>query len=152
MSGSTLSSPRDVSDSIVVEQEVAAPPDRVFDAWLSAEALATWWWPHIPDTTYAMDTRPGGSYRIQSGAAGIGVGGEVLAMDRPRELRLTWRWMNDGVAQVEEPVIVTFEPDGVGTRVVVTHTLDDLAGEGDGFRQGWKSVLGRLAATLAGAP
>lgn len=138
-----------MSDPIVVEQRVDAPPDRVFDAWLSAQALATWWWPHIPDTTYAMDARPGGSYAIRSEAAGIGVEGEVVSIDRSRQLRLTWRWLTDGVAQVEEPVIVAFEPEGVGTRVVVTHTLDDLAGDGDGIRQGWESVLARLSAYAA---
>ena len=140
-----------MGNPIVVEQEVDVSPGRVYNGWLSAEALATWWWPHIPDTTYAMDARPGASYKIRSDAAGIGVEGEVVLIDLPRELRLTWRWLDEGVAQVEEPVIVTFEPDGGGTRVVVTHTLHDLAGEGDGIRQGWESVLGRLAATLAGA-
>ena len=132
-------------DTIRVEQHVAAPPEAVFDAWLTADALARWWWPHIPDTTYAIDARPGGAYAIRSAAAGIGVEGEVVAIDRPQELQLTWRWLNDGIAQVEEPVVVAFAAEDDGTLVVVTHELDDLAGEGDGIRQGWESVLGRLA-------
>lgn len=138
-----------MGDPILVEQRVEATPDRVFDAWLTADALAAWWWPHIGDTTYAIDARPDGSYAIRSEAAGIGVEGEVVAIDRPRELRLTWRWLNDGVAQVQEPVTITFVPEDGGTRVVVDHVLDDLAGEGDGIREGWESVLGRLATYAA---
>ena len=138
-----------MGDPILVEQRVEATPDRVFDAWLTADALAAWWWPHIGDTTYAIDARPDGSYAIRSEAAGIGVEGEVVAIDRPRELRLTWRWLNDGVAQVQEPVTITFVPEEGGTRVVVDHVLDDLAGEGDGIREGWESVLGRLATYAA---
>ena len=67
-----------MADPIVVEQRVGASAHRVFEAWLTPEALATWWWPHIPDTTYAMEARPGGSYAIRSEAAGIGVEGERL--------------------------------------------------------------------------
>jgi uncharacterized protein YndB with AHSA1/START domain len=152
VSASTPSSRRDVRGSIVVEQEVDATAEHAMNAWLTPEALAAWWWPHITDTTYDMDARPGGSYAIRSEAAGIGVEGEVVSIDRPRDLRLTWRWLNEGVAQVEEPVIVTFDPHGGGTRVVVTHTLHDLAAEGDGIREGWESVLGRLAAHLARRP
>jgi uncharacterized protein YndB with AHSA1/START domain len=128
---------------------VPAAPERAFDAWLTADELAAWWWPHIRDTTYTIDARPGGSYAIRSAAAGIGVEGEVVSIDRPRALRLTWRWLDDGVAQVEEPVTVAFEADGDGTRVVVAHALDELAAEGDGIRQGWESVLERLAEHVA---
>jgi uncharacterized protein YndB with AHSA1/START domain len=140
-----------VGDPVVVEQGVAATVDRVMDAWLDPEALATWWWPHIPDTTYAFDARPGGAYAIRSDAAGIGVEGEVVAIDRPRQLRLTWRWLTDGVAEAEEPVTIRFEPADGGTRVVVEHVLDDLAGDGDGIREGWESVLARLSAYAAGS-
>lgn len=139
-----------MGDPIRVEQRVDATPERVFDAWLTADALAAWWWPHLADTTYAIDARPGASYAIRSEAAGIGVEGEVVAVERPHELQLTWRWLNDGVAQVEEPVTIAFVPEDGGTRVVVEHTLDDLAGEGDGIREGWESVLGRLATHATG--
>jgi hypothetical protein len=39
----------------------------------------------------------------------------------------------------------------VGDPIVVEHVLDDLAGDGDGIREGWESVLARLSAYAAGS-
>jgi len=139
-----------VREDIVVEVRVAASPERAFAAFTSADELARWWWPHIPDTTYAFDARPGGSYAIRSAAAGIGVKGEVVRLDPPRTLELTWRWLEDGKPEPQEPVTITFEPDGDGARVIVDHRLDDSSDSGDGIREGWESVLGRLRELLAG--
>jgi uncharacterized protein YndB with AHSA1/START domain len=139
-----------VREDIVVEVHVAASPERAFAAFTSADELARWWWPHIPDTTYAFDARPGGSYAIRSAAAGIGVEGEVVRLDPPRALELTWRWLDDGKPEPQEPVTITFEPDGDGARVIVDHRLDDSSDSGDGIREGWESVLGRLRELLAG--
>jgi uncharacterized protein YndB with AHSA1/START domain len=139
-----------VAEDIVVEVRVAASPERAFAAFTSADELARWWWPHIPDTTYAFEARPGGSYAIRSATAGIGVEGEVVRLDPPRSLELTWRWLDDGKPEPQEPVTITFEPDGDGARVIVGHRLDDSSDSGDGIREGWVSVLGRLRELLAG--
>ena len=139
-----------VGEHIVVEVRVAASPERAFAAFTSADELARWWWPHIPDTTYAFDARPGGSYAIRSATAGIGVEGEVVGLNPPRSLELTWRWLDDGKPEPQEPVTITFELDGDGVRVIVGHRLDDSSDSGDGIRDGWVSVLGRLRELLAG--
>ena len=95
---------------LVIEQEVAAEPSAVYGAWTSAEELAHWWWPQIPDTTYHVDARADGSYEIRSEAAGIGVRGEFLELDAPRLIRLTWNWLDGGVSEAEEQVRVTLAP------------------------------------------
>lgn len=131
--------------SLIVEQFVPAAPDEVYPRWLAAEALAGWWWPHIPDTTYDVAAHEGGSYAVRSEAAGIGVSGNYLKLDPPREIVMTWIWENDGVAQVEEPVTVRFSATEDGTMVRVTHEVDVIAGDPESLRQGWEAVLGRLA-------
>ena len=131
---------------LVVEQEIAAEPERVYAAWVSADGLSRWWWPHIPDTTYDVDARIGGRYEIRSEAAGIGVRGEFLELDSPKLIRLTWTWMDEGVGKDEEHVQVDFTATRDGTVVTVTHELADGAGDGDDLRQGWHDVLARLAA------
>ena len=139
-----------MSRPLVLEQSVDADPARVWAAWTSAEQLATWWWPHIPDTTYRVDARPGGSYEIRSEAAGIGVRGEFLELDPPRSMRMTWIWLNDDTPAPEERASVELSPADGGTRVTVTHELNDDVGDDDGIRQGWTDVVGRLAQTLRG--
>jgi len=133
--------------TLVLDQAVAAEPAQVYAPWVSADGLARWWWPHIPDTTYDVDARLGGRYEIRSEAAGIGVRGEFLELDEPNRIRISWNWMDDGISEVEEQVRVDFTSTSDGTLVTVTHQLADSAGDGDDLRQGWHDVLARLAAT-----
>lgn len=137
-----------MASSFVVEQQVDADPDRVFAAFTSADELARWWWPHIPDTTYAIDGRAGGTYEIRSAAAGIGVRGELLDLEPPRLIRMTWTWMDEGVSGDTDEVRIGFTPDGDGTLITVTHELSPTSGDGDDLGQGWRDVLARLAKVL----
>ena len=135
--------------TLEVEHQIPGPPEQVYAAWTSATEMARWWWPHIADTRYQIDPRPGGSYRMESEAAGIGVEGEFVSLDPPREIVMTWRWLNDGVGDVEETVRIELRPNDEGTAVTIIHELDEVAGEGDDLRQGWKDVLARLAGLFA---
>ncbi len=58
---------------------------------------------------------------------------------------MTWNWENDGVSEVRETVSVLFDANETGTLVRVVHQVDDIAGDPESQRQGWESVLGRLA-------
>jgi uncharacterized protein YndB with AHSA1/START domain len=135
--------------SLVVEQFVPANPREVYAAWTSAVALATWWWPQIPDTTYDVDARVGGAYRIWSQEQGIGVRGEFLRLDEPHEIGMTWEWLTEGEESVLEQVWVRFTPADGGTTVSVTHRLHETVESDESQRQGWEYVLGRLAETRA---
>jgi uncharacterized protein YndB with AHSA1/START domain len=131
--------------TITITRTVAASPDRVFDAWTDVEQLAVWWWPQLGGTTYDVDARPGGHYRISSPAIGATVSGVFTEMDRPRRLVFTWNWEDDGdpEAVVEDAVVVTFEPTAEGTVVTVAHTSTAHVPEG-GAEQGWNDVMDRL--------
>lgn len=87
----------------------------------------------------------GGSNDIRSERVGIGARGRFLELDEPSVIRMTWCWMNNGVSAVEEEVRVELTPHEGGTRVTLTHDLDELAGDGADQRQGWQQVLARLA-------
>jgi uncharacterized protein YndB with AHSA1/START domain len=133
--------------TITISRTVPALPERAYAAWIEPEQLATWWWPHLPDTTYEVDARPGGSYRIDSPTAGIRVEGTFTEVEPARRLVYTWLWSSGGDGDVPEDVVeVTFEPDGAGTTIVtVRHTsVEDIA-QG-GAEQGWNDVMNRLAA------
>ncbi len=128
-----------------VTQVVPAPPAQVFNAWTDAERLATWWWPHLPDTTYDVDAVIGGRYRFRSDAAGIGVHGAFIALEPPRRLEMSWVWEDGTEDGPDERVVVDVEPTDVGSRVTVTHAMVDPA-SAEGFRQGWTDCLDRLRA------
>lgn len=132
--------------TITISRTVAAPPERAYAAWIEPEQLATWWWPHLPDTTYEVDARPGGSYRIDSPTAGIRVEGTFTEVEPARRLVYTWLWSSGRDGDVPEDVVeVTFEPNGTGTVVTVRHTSVEDITQG-GAEQGWNDVMNRLAA------
>jgi len=131
--------------TITVSRLVSAAPEQVFAAWTEADRLATWWWPHLAGTTYDVDARPGGGFRIESPVIGAVVTGTYLEVDPPRRLAFTWVWQDSGEPPSgEDTVVVTFEPDGDGTSVAVAHTSAEHAPEG-GAEQGWNDVMDRLA-------
>ncbi len=137
-----------MTDPLVVEQHVAAAPEALWSAWTSAEGLARWWWPHLPDATYEVDGKPGGGYRIESTAAGIGVQGEFLEVEEPHGLVITWQWLEAGVPGPVDRVAVELIRDGDGTLVRVTHLMSEDQTH-DGYRAGWTDVLNRLASRPA---
>jgi uncharacterized protein YndB with AHSA1/START domain len=130
--------------TITLTRTVAAAPDRVFAAWTDVDRLARWWWPQLAGTTYDVDARVGGRFRIQSPAIGATVSGVYTEVDPPRRLVFSWSWQDDGEpASGEDTVVVTFEPEGEGTAVTVAHTSAEHVPEG-GAEQGWNDVLDRL--------
>jgi uncharacterized protein YndB with AHSA1/START domain len=131
--------------TVTVSRSVSAPADRVFDAWTDEARLAAWWWPHLAGTTYDVDARPGGRYRIAGPVIGATVSGEYSAVDRPHRLAFTWRWQDDDEPQSEagDTVLVSFEPHDDETMVTVAHTSSAHAPDG-GTEQGWNGVLDRL--------
>lgn len=137
-----------MSTDLVITRTTALPPGQVWDAWTDPAVLSTWWWPHLPDTTYDVQAQLGSRYRIESAEAGIGVRGTFTRLEPPERLYLTWEWLGKGQGPIE---IVTVEiaGRGDGSEVTVTHSVDDLAGDPEGLREGWESVLDRLAALPA---
>lgn len=141
--------------TITITRQVPVGPDRAFEAWVDPAELAQWWWPQWPDTTYEIEARTGGHYRIHSAAVGMGVTGELTAYDPPHGFVMTWSWISDGTpAEVDgDPVVdtvqVTFRPNSSGTEVTVRHTSTEHIA-GGGAEQGWNDVLDRLPTHLQG--
>lgn len=133
-----------MSNNLVVTQHVPAPPQQVYDAWLTPEGLSRWWWVNIGDTTYAVDGREGGDYLVQSAAAGIAVRGTFRTLREPDLIELTWIWLDGETAGPEEQVRVDLTEQDGGTLVTVTHVVADAEGM-ESYRQGWVHVLGDLA-------
>ena len=133
------------AQSVLVTRRVQAPVPVVWAAFTETERLARWWWPQLPDTTYALDPRVGGAYRFRSDAAGIGVRGRVVRLEAPHLLELTWTWEDGDDLGPEERVVVTLvqaEGDAGATQVRVEHWADPASAAG--YVQGWSDCLVRL--------
>ncbi len=134
---------------IIVEIDIEAPPERVFDAWTDPAQLAEWWG---DDATYrtrdwSCDVRPGGRWHCHGTAGGKmegpwEVGGEYTVVERPSRLGFTWVASWDGGRTTN--VLVELAPAGSGTRLRLTHTGFATVEGREGHHEGWKKVLSWL--------
>jgi uncharacterized protein YndB with AHSA1/START domain len=122
--------------------------DRAWEAWTDPAQLAEWWWPQRPDTEYRLDVRPGGTFRIESPAAGMGVHGTYLEVVPEELLRFDWVWLRDDEDTGGRDVVtVTFAGHAEGTLVTVAHETTDA--DPAGYERGWRECLARLEALPA---
>ena len=132
--------------------ELAAAPDAVFRALTDPDELARWWGsPELYQThDWKLDLRPGGKWSCQARSVeGTGeVRGEVLAVDPPRLLEVTWEpsW------EEYKRSIIRYTLDKVpgGTRLSLFHRQLPSEASTDGHADGWTRVLGWLVQRLAG--
>ena len=121
---------------------VPAPPERVWSLIAEDEGRAGWW-PYL-----SLDATPGGRMEERwTDAAGdeVRTGGEVLEVDPPRLLRLSWK--DDGWPAATE-VELRLEPGADGTLVTVCHSgwssLPDAGTLVADHRAGWRAHLDDL--------
>lgn len=139
-------------DTLRLERVVPASPSRVWEAWTTESGLASWWWSHWPDTTYAVDLRVGGSYLIDAAPQGVGVTGEFRRLDEPHRLEMTWVWLDHGERGDLEHVAVTFTPeDGAArTRITIVHSGPWTSSEpAENYAMGWNFTLDQLEVALS---
>lgn len=153
MTTRTQSVPRAVADleagTILATVEIAAPPERVFQALTTGDELVRWWGSDdlYRTTRWVVDLRPGGAWRAEGkGRDGkpFTVGGSILEVDRPRKLVQSWKADWDGGNETT----ITFRFDAIdgGTRLTLRH--EGFAGRPqscEGHSNGWQRVLRWLA-------
>jgi uncharacterized protein YndB with AHSA1/START domain len=141
------------NDSVVTEIEIAAPPERVFQALITREQALQWGTNDAYQMTqWQMDVRPGGKWRFVSkerkaGGAGQGLDhhGEIIEIDPPR--LLTYSWYASWHEKPDVRTVVRWEltPTKSGTRLKVVHSgLLPVPGACQGYSQGWPGLLEAL--------
>jgi uncharacterized protein YndB with AHSA1/START domain len=125
------------NDAVVTEIEIAAPPDRVFQAIVDREQAMQWGGgENFQIILWEMDVRPGGEWRFvskeRSGKNPPGLDqfehhGEYL----DPEHRTVVRW--------------DLTPTKNGTHLKVTHSgLAPLSGAAQGYSQGWPGLVQQI--------
>ena len=136
-----------------ITRAIAAPPQTVYRVW--TERLGEWWAPR-PYTTpeVEIDLRPGGRGRmVMEAPDGTRMPNEGVFLEVVPNRTIVFSnaftagWIPQDPFMV---VLVTFEPEGAGTRYTarVRHWSEEARArhEAMGFEQGWSTVAGQLAA------
>jgi uncharacterized protein YndB with AHSA1/START domain len=137
---------------VTVERYIAAPPERVFEAWLDPESAGRWLFA-TPDGVMErveIDARVGGRFQIDERRGGELAEhfGEYLEIDRPRRLVFTFAAVRgSGTTRVA----VTLVPEGDGSRLNLVHEMDaGWADYEERTREGWTTIVEGLARSVGG--
>ncbi len=129
---------------------IAAPPARVFDAWLDAEMLARFMTPmrDMPAPKVSNDPRQGGRFDIvmMAGDKEIPHWGTYEQISPHSRIVFTW---NSPFSVEGSTVTLDFAPDGDGTLVKLTHVKFPSEESRDNHDKGWAHILTCLDQTLA---
>ena len=140
--------------AVVSEIEIAAPPERVFEALIDRKQVMQWWTSEECGIEgFEMERTVGGRWRYDSKEGTINVNGvtkfhcegEVLEYDPPRQLAYTWitNWHQDKALAT----VVRWELTKVagGTRVKVTHSglAKEQVARRD-YSKGWGGLVDQL--------
>jgi uncharacterized protein YndB with AHSA1/START domain len=138
-------------DAIALELQIAAPPDRVFQAITDPSQMLRWWGQQgvYHCTKWCTDVRRGGQWRCEgvsdTDGTAFHVSGEYLAVDPPRLLSHTW------IASWSGPMktVVRWELEPVvgGTLIRLNHSgFAGAPAAAKGHYEGWVKVLGWMQA------
>lgn len=115
-----------------VQHRFAAPPERIFDAWLDPAMVRVWLAAALRESglageigTVEIDPRPGGRFVFSDWRGGVEARhwGTYLELERPRRIAFTWIVDPSGEADPSR-VTITIEPDGSGCIVTLVHEMD----------------------------
>lgn len=131
-----------------LRKTLAAPPERVFAAFVDAESLAKWWGPAgFTSPSVQLDAREGGRYRITmqppEGDA-FHLRGEFREIEAPRRLVYTFVWEEPDPDDQETLVTLTFERSGDDTRLVLDQGPFKTDARHELHLAGWSETLERL--------
>lgn len=138
--------------SLEISRWLDAPPESVFDAWLSKN-WGEWLAPvgaHCE--VIALEPHIGGSYHVRLSrpdGSSVNVIGTYLEITRPTRLALNWLRDNSR----ETIITLTFKPDGVGAVVTLCQVGFSDRVLRDGYERTWTASGGpfdKLAGLLAG--
>ena len=127
-----------------------APPEEVFEAWLSLEEFQAWIGPEGVRCDVALwEPRVGAAYRLTMHLADGGtieVAGMFKTIEASKSLAFTW-----GMAGEARETLVSVALRDLGGRTELTLRHEGLADAADrkGHGKGWNSALNELAAFLS---
>lgn len=147
---------------LTIDRYIDAPPALVWEAWSQPDHLEKWWIPApIECKVIKLDLRPGGGFEtmMREGGGDFTPHVESCFLDIVPASRLVFTTaLAEGWKPIEPwlaiTAIITFEPEGSGTRYAsrVLHktAADSRKHDEMGFQDGWGTAIAQLSALVKG--
>lgn len=134
--------------SISLYRYIAAKITTVWDGLINQEISQQYWGRHNKS-----DWKTGSEWEHirMDGSNIVDVHGQVLEVEPPAKLVVTWNGLQGSKTRESAPSVVTYDLVALGpdTKLTVTHSkLDKDSVMHDGVTQGWQAVLSNLKTTL----
>lgn len=123
--------------AICVTKTIAAPAERVFDAFGDAAVMGEWLGPGAK-----AEFQEGGTF-----STGDGNRGSYTKVARPKTLRFSWE--ADDPADLST-VELKLTPNGAKCGLVLNHERIQTRAHADGLRAAWSAAIDRLKRVLEG--
>ena len=128
---------------------IAAPPERVYAAWTTPDAIKVWFGPadcRVLDAR--VDLRVGGEYCFSLSTQRLGeikVRGQYREVTPPAKLIYTWQWEGSPELGPETSLVtVRFIPRGTATDIQITHEQLPSIESRDAHGHGWRGAFDQL--------
>jgi len=142
-------------DAVISEVQIAAPPERIFQALTSSDLLMRWWngaGGPCRVKVWEIEPRLGGRLRhvaedptrtMLSSGEGV-ITGEIVEFDPPRTLVYTW--LSNVHSKPEVVTLVRWElvANQGGTLVKMTHSGLKPLPEGVSYAEAWPGLMNCL--------
>ncbi len=110
-----------------VSDRLPAPPDAVYDAWMSSEGHAA-----MTGADARIDARAGGAFEAWDGY----ITGTTLALEPGRRIVQSWRTTEFADGDADSRIEVLLEAADDGTLITLHHT--EIPDGQSGYEQGWR--------------
>jgi uncharacterized protein YndB with AHSA1/START domain len=137
------------TNSVRLHRVLRAPPERIYRAFLDADALAKWLPPYgFTCKVHQMDARPGGTFRMSfsnfSSGHGHSFGGEYRELVPHERIRYSDKFDDPGLPG-EMETTVSLRPVSCGTEVNIVQQGIPDAIPVEMCYLGWQESLAQLA-------
>jgi uncharacterized protein YndB with AHSA1/START domain len=126
---------------------IRTTPENLWQALIDPEFTRQYWVETWQDCAWTK----GASWKLMIPDGRVGDAGEVLEIDPPRKLVLSWRneFMPELKAEGYSRMTYTLEPEGDAVKLTILHEIDvDKSKLIDGISSGWPGIMASLKSLL----
>lgn len=135
-----------MTDRFVYVTFIRTTPEKLWEALTKQEFTRLYWF----ECTHDCDWKLGSPWRLKSPDGRICDSGEVLEIDPPRRLVVSWMHQLNENMRAEGPSRASFdlEPAGDSVKLTITHQVGPNSRFLEDFAGGWPPILASLKSLL----